>query len=240
MSNSNLYEVCFLCISKKECEGEIKDKYKKNLEEIFQNERIEYNFEIKTFIVKDPTFNSIKSTIQLYRKLSKDEVNPPKSEGNHPNDEKSEKNNKEKNELNKKIYFCALNKEKLYSNISFCDSIGKFFDKSLYFVKYISNKNMQSSIGETKIIEIARCGYNMEKILKEMGYEESKTRKDLGFYYQYKYYPIICIYGIMTDIKNIFLQVRGYYTDNNKDEILDKLNKVAKQLSDLFYIKSFN
>ena len=44
----------------------------------------------------------------------------------------------------------------------------------------------------------------------------------------------------MTDIKNIFLQVRGYYTDNNKDEILDKLNKVAKQLSDLFYIKSFN
>ena len=99
---------------------------------------------------------------------------------------------------------------------------------------------MSSTIGETKIIEIARCGFNMEKILIEMGYEFIKLRKDLGFYYQYKYYPIICIYGIVTDIPNIFLQVRGYYTDSNKDEILEKLNIISKKLSDLFYIKSIN
>ena len=224
---TNLYEVSFLCISKQECEGEIKDYYKKNLEEIFQNERNKFNFEIKTFIVKDPNYKTVKSTLQLYRKLSDEEANTqnePKEKG------------KEEIENNKK-FFCSINKEKLYSNISFIDSIGKFFDKSFYFIKYISNKNIQSPIGKTKIIEIARCGYNMENILLELGYEESQKRINLGFYYQYKYYPIICIYGIVNGNKHIFLQVRGYYTELNKDEILSKINEVIKLLSELFLVK---
>ena len=232
---SSLYEVRFFCISKRDCVGEVKEEYKKNLEEIFQNERVKYNFEIKTFIVRDPQYNSINSTIQLYRKLYDDEVNIL-SNNKVPKEEK-DKEKEKKNQLNKKLYFCSLNKEKLYSNITFYDSIGKFIEKSLYFAKYISNKNLNLENWETRVIEIARCGYNMEQILKDMGYEESKKLNDLGFFYQYKHFPIICIYGVVQDNHHIYLQIRGYYTENNKDEILEKLKYIAKELSNLFIIK---
>ena len=229
---TNLYEVSFLCISKKECDNDIKTYYKKILEDIFQNDRLKYSYEKKTFVIKDQYHNS-KSSIQLFRKLSDNEV------AEITNGQKEEKDIKdiEKNEYNKKVGFCALNKEKLYSNITFYDSIGKFLEKTLYFVKYISNKKLVSKLGETKIIEIARCGYNMENILKEMGYTESKVNSDVGFFYQYKYYPIICIYQIIRGYKNIFLQIRGYYNDNSKDEIIEKLNEIANQLSEYFLIK---
>jgi len=227
---TTLYEISFVCISKQECDNKLKSYYKKNLEEIFQNERKEFNFEIKTFTVKDKSYNTIKSTIQLYRKISKEEI-----------DNKGTENDKEKEQKKeiKKLNYCSINKEKLYSNITFIDSIGKFLDNSFYFIKYISNKNIaKTSIGETKVIEIARCGYNMENILGELGYKQSNVRYDLGFYYQYKYYPIICIYGILQDNKHIFLQIRGYYTELNKEEILSKIDEITKLLSELFFMEN--
>mgnify|MGYP006873164027 FL=1 len=227
---STLYEISFMCISKQECDDKLKSYYKKNLEEIFQNERKQFNFEIKTFTVKDKSYNTIKSTIQLFRKISIEEIN---------NKDKENDKEKEKKKEIKKINYCSINKEKLYSNITFIDSIGKFLDNSFYFLKYISNKNIaKTSIGETKVIEIARCGYNMENILGELGYKESNLRYDLGFYYQYKYYPIICIYGILENNKHIFLQIRGYYNDSNKEEILSKLDEITKLLSELFFMEN--
>ena len=251
---SNLYEVSFLCISKEECDEQKKSFYKKVLAEIFQNGRCKYNYEIKNLVIKDPNFKTIKSTIQLYRKLNEEEVKEKveknkelekeKEKGKETYKEK-EKDKEAKKEIEKKkqkekiIEFCSLNKEKYFSNIYFCDSIGKFFDKSLYFVKYISNKNISSILGETKVIEIARCGHNMEKILKDMGYaEENNPINQFGFFYQYKYYPIIGIYGIIQSEKYIFLQIKGYYTENNKDEIKEKLKELINQLKDLFYIKN--
>ena len=227
---TTLYEISFMCISKQECDDKLKSYYKKNLEEIFQNRRKEFNFEIKTFTVKDKSYNTIKSTIQLFRKIDLEEI----KNKNKENDKEKEK----KKEI-KKLNYCSINKEKLYSNITFIDSIGKFLDNSFYFIKYISNKNIaKTSIGETKVIEIARCGYNMENILEELGYKESNVRNDLGFYYQYKYYPIICIYGILEDNKHIFLQIRGYYNELNKDEILSKLDEITKLLSELFFMEN--
>ena len=227
---TTLYEISFMCISKQECDNKLKSYYKKNLEEIFQNRRKEFNFEIKTFTVKDKSYNTIKSTIQLFRKINLKEINDE--------DEENDKEKEKKKEI-KKLNYCSINKEKLYSNITFIDSIGKFLDNSFYFIKYISNKNIaKTSIGETKVIEIARCGYNMENILEELGYKESNVRNDLGFYYQYKYYPIICIYGILEDNKHIFLQIRGYYNELNKDEILSKLDEITKLLSELFFMEN--
>ena len=227
---TTLYEISFMCISKQECDNKLKSYYKKNLEEIFQNTRKEFNFEIKTFTVKDKSYNTIKSTIQLFRKINLKEINDE--------DEENDKEKEKKKEI-KKLNYCSINKEKLYSNITFIDSIGKFLDNSFYFIKYISNKNIaKTSIGETKVIEIARCGYNMENILEELGYKESNVRNDLGFYYQYKYYPIICIYGILEDNKHIFLQIRGYYNELNKDEILSKLDEITKLLSELFFMEN--
>ena len=227
---TTLYEISFMCISKQECDDKLKSYYKKNLEEIFQNRRKEFNFEIKTFTVKDKSYNTIKSTIQLFRKINLEEIN---------NKDKENDKEKEKKKEIQKLNYCSINKEKLYSNITFIDSIGKFLDNSFYFIKYISNKNIaKTSIGETKVIEIARCGYNMENILEELGYKESNVRHDLGFYYQYKYYPIICIYGILEDNKHIFLQIRGYYNELNKDEILSKLDEITKLLSELFFMEN--
>ena len=229
---TTLYEISFICISKQECDDELKSYYKKNLEEIFQNRRKEFNFEIKTFTVKDKSYNTIKSTIQFFRKIPVEEIK------NKDNDKENDKEKEKKREI-KKLNYCSINKEKLYSNITFIDSIGKFLDNSFYFIKYISNKNIaKTSIGETKVIEIARCGYNMENILEELGYKESSVRRDLGFYYQYKYYPIICIYGILEDNNHIFLQIRGYYNELNKDEILSKLDEITKLLSELFFMEN--
>ena len=68
----------------------------------------------------------------------------------------------------------------------------------------------------------------MENILKDLGYKESKVNFEVSFFYQYKYYPIICIYQIITGYSNIFLQIRGYYIDNTKDEIIGILNEIIK------------
>ena len=232
---SVLNEVCFFCISKQECDDSLKREYKDNLKEIFQNDRIKFNYKIKTFKIKSKDFNTDISTIKLYRKLFDDEIPANNSDKNK---EPENNKDKEKSDFNKKLYFCTLNKEKLYSNISFNDSIGKFLDNSTYFVKYISNKEILSAKGGPKVIQIARCGFNMENILRELGYEEDKdTKINLGFFYQYKYYPIIGIYGILKDNKYIFLQVKGFYTEINKDEILEKLNEIENKLKDLFVIK---
>ena len=243
---TTLYEISFMCISKQECDDKLKSYYKKNLEEIFQNRRKEFNFEIKTFTVKDKSYNTIKSTIQLFRKINLEEIKNKDKKNDKENDKENGKENDKENDKEKekkkeiqKLNYCSINKEKLYSNITFIDSIGKFLDNSFYFIKYISNKNIaKTSIGETKVIEIARCGYNMENILEELGYKESNVRNDLGFYYQYKYYPIICIYGILRDNKHIFLQIRGYYNELNKDEILSKLDEITKLLSELFFMEN--
>ena len=233
---TTLYEISFMCISKQECDNKLKSYYKKNLEEIFQNTRKEFNFEIKTFTVKDKSYNTIKSTIQLFRKINLEEIKNKNK--NKENDKENDKEKEKKKEI-QKLNYCSINKEKLYSNITFIDSIGKFLDNSFYFIKYISNKNIaKTSIGETKVIEIARCGYNMENILEELGYKESNVRNDLGFYYQYKYYPIICIYGILKKNNHIFLQIRGYYNELNKDEILSKLDEITKLLSELFFMEN--
>ena len=232
---SILNEISFFCISKQECDDQLKKEYKENLREIFQNDRSKSNYEIKTFKIKSKNFHTDISTIKLYRKLFDDEIPTINSDKNKDTENNKDK---EKSEFNKKLYFCSLNKEKLYSNISFSDSLGKFLDNSPYFVKYISNKEISSAKGGTKVIQIARCGFNMEKILKELGYEEDKDKKiNLGFYYQYKYYPIVGFYGILRDNKYIFLQVKGFYTEINKDEILEKLDEIENKLKDLFLIK---
>ena len=113
---SNLYEVSLLGISKQECDGDLRNVYKQHIEEIFQNERIKYDFEKKTFVIKDPQFDSIKSTIQLFRRFSDEEKNEyiKNSQDNKDstNKEKDKEKEKEKNVLNQKINFCALNKEK--------------------------------------------------------------------------------------------------------------------------------
>jgi len=107
---ATLYEISFMCISKQECDDKLKSYYKKNLEEIFQNKRKEFNFEIKTFIVKDKSYNTIKSTVQLFRKINLEEIN---------NKDKENDKEKEKKKEIKKINYCSINKEKLYSNITF-------------------------------------------------------------------------------------------------------------------------
>ena len=90
---------------------------------------------------------------------------------------------------------------------------------------------------DTQIIEIARCGFNMGEILKNMGYIQAKENTLMGFYYQYKYFPIICYYTVFNE-ENIFLQVIGYYTEKTKKEIIQELDNIKTLLSELFYIKN--
>ena len=96
---------------------------------------------------------------------------------------------------------------------------------------------MDNSGYDTRIVEIARCGFNMGEILKIMGYEKKVSHPLNGFCYQYKYYPIICFYIKFNGDVHIYLQIIGYFTENTREEITAELDKIKEQLSELFYIK---
>ena len=236
----NYYEVTFYCISKQCFKSTNNDSYnnkkeelKNCLKEIFQNERKEYNFRVKTFSIVDPHYKSVQSMIQLYKKISLKE----EKQQNIPSIKGEEEQEKEKIRK-EKIEYSSINKEELFSSINFNEKVGNFLNTSYYFVKYISNKKIESDFGETRMIEISRCGYNMEDIIKILGYQQTKVQDHCGFYYQYKYYPIICIYRKLSDGKTddgyVYLQIKGYYYEKNKDEILSILKNLYNSLSELF------
>ena len=227
MELQNLYESKFSCISKAEVNKDTKIIYQKRLSEIFQCERKIIDFLIIPYQFKDSNFGTVKSTINYYIK-NKTKPNPQEKNAVNLNTFKKET----------KKAFCSLNKNENFKNINFLDQIGEFFDKTLYFLKYVNNiYKIENSNYDTKIVEFARCGYNMGEILKNLGYEEQPNKNLKGCYYNYKYFPIICYYVRFEGDANIFLQVSGYYTENTKKEIIEELDKIKKQLSDLFYIK---
>ena len=238
----SLYQSKFSCISKSKINDDTKKIYQKKLLEIFQNERKYINFIIVPYEYKDPQHNTVKSTIHFYKRTKYIPLEPKPNETEEERKKRKEEDEKrKKNDLEEiKKSFCALNKNEQFQNISFVDQIGNFFEKTLYFIKYIShtNANITNNSGyETKIVEIARCGFNMGEILVNMGYKESNNYASTGYFYQYKYYPIICFYARFGGEEHIFLQINGYYTENTKKEIIEELDKIKEQLTQLFFIK---
>ena len=223
----SLYESTIFCISKSQSDDIIKIVYQKRLSEIFQSERKPLNFLITPYILIDPKYETVKSTINLYTK---------NLAGNIEDFEKPENINAIKDKAKKT--FCYMNKNDEYKNISFIDQISTFYEKTLFFIRYINNMGVDNPNYETKIVEISRCGFNMGEILKNMGYTEKKNFFLVGYYYQYKYFPIICYYTKIQDEDHIFLKILGYYTENSKNEIISEMDKIKEQLGDLFYIQS--
>ena len=230
----SLYQSRFFCISKGERTDNVKKVYQKRLSEIFQNERKPIDFIITTYQYIDPQYKTVKSSIKFYKKIFQSSI------------DKDNKVLEEKNNEELKKTFCASNKNENFKNISFLDQLGTFYDKTLYFIRYISNTRVTNTMYDTQIIEIARCGFNMGEILKNMGYVQAKENTLMGFYYQYKYFPIICYYtSVFNEEKDtkkkknyIFLQVIGYYTEKTKKEIIQELDNIKTLLSELFYIKN--
>ena len=223
----SLYESTIFCISKSQSDDIIKIVYQKRLSEIFQSERKPLNFLITPYILIDPKYETVKSTINLYTK---------NLAGNIEDFEKPENINAIKDKAKKT--FCYMNKNDEYKNISFIDQISIFYEKTLFFIRYINNMGVDNPNYETKIVEISRCGFNMGEILKNMGYTEKENFSLVGYYYQYKYFPIICYYTKILDEKHIALKILGYYTENSKNEIISEMDKIKEQLGDLFYIQS--
>ena len=220
----SLYESRFFCVSKSKADDEIKFIYQKKLFEIFQSERQTLEFLISPFELIDPKYKTVKSSIHLYTKiLDKKNI----QDLNYENVKKE----------TKKV-FCSLNKNESFKNITFLDQIGEFYEKTLFFMRYINNIKIDNPDYDTKIVEISRCGYNMGEILKNMGYTEKQNNYIMGFYYKYKYFPIICFYARFANEDHIFLQILGYYTESSKKEIISEMDKIKEQLTDLFYIKN--
>jgi hypothetical protein len=223
----SLYESRFLCISKSKADEETKYIYQKKLFDIFQFERQPLDFLITSYELRDPVYNTVKSTINIYTK------NVAKVNDQELNQENINNLKKET-----KKFFCTFNKNENFKNISFLDQIGEFYEKTLYFMRYANNIiKIENSDYDTKIVEISRCGYNMGEILKNMGYKEIGNKYLMGFYYKYKYFPIVCLYARFVKETHIFLQVIGYYTESSKKEVISEMDKIKEQLKDLFYIK---
>ena len=64
----SLYESRFLCISKSKADEETKYIYQKKLFDIFQFERQPLDFLITSYELRDPVYNTVKSTINIYTK----------------------------------------------------------------------------------------------------------------------------------------------------------------------------
>ena len=64
----SLYQSRILCISKSQTDDKTKKIYQKRLLEIFQNERKSLNFIITPYEFIDPQYQTVKSTIQFYKK----------------------------------------------------------------------------------------------------------------------------------------------------------------------------
>ena len=238
----SLYQSKFSCISKSKINDNTKKFYQRKLLEIFQNERKYTNFIITPYEYIDPQYKTVKSTIQFYRcsKFTPLEPKPNETEEDKKKRKEEDEKRKKNDPEDVKKLFCFSNKNDQFQNISFIDNIGNFYEKTYYFIKYISNtrvSNANNSGYDSRIVEIARCGFNMGEILKNMGYKERSNYALMGYFYQYKYYPIICFYARFNGEEHIFLQINGYYTENTKKEILDELDKIKEQLKELFYIK---
>ena len=238
----SLYQSRILCISKSQTDEKTKKIYQKRLLEIFQNERKSLNFIITPYEFIDPQYQTVKSTIQFYKKSNY--IPGGASQNSNKIESEEEKKKIQIEEEKKKIdkedtkrAFCSLNKNENYKNISFIDQIGTFYEKTFYFIKYISNAKIENTTYDTKIVEISRCGYNMGDILKSIGYTEKRENSFFGYFYQYKYFPIICFYTKFGGESHIFLQIIGFYTESTKKEIIDELDKIKEQISELFYIK---
>ena len=223
----SLYESRFLCISKSKADDKTKYIYQKQLFDIFQCERQPLDFLITTYELRDPIYNTVKSTINLYTKnIAKVNI------------EEFTKDNISNLKKETKRFFCTFNKNENFKNISFLEQIGEFYEKTLYFMRYANNIiKIENSDYDTKIVEISRCGYNMGEILENMGYKEKENKHLMGFYYKYKYFPIICLYARIKEETHIFLQIIGYYTESSKKEIISEMDKIKEQLKNLFYIK---
>ena len=140
----SLYESTIFCISKSQSDDIIKIVYQKRLSEIFQSERKPLNFLITPYILIDPKYETVKSTINLYTKNLAENIKDFK---------KPENINAIKDKAKKT--FCYMNKNDEYKNISFIDQISTFYEKTLFFIRYINNMGVDNPNYETKIVEIS-------------------------------------------------------------------------------------
>lgn len=263
-STNQYYEVTLSCISKKEAKDSLKTYYRNILENLFHNEPKYFYFNVKTFSIKDIAYNSTASKILLYKKLDREKVSKQNvdikdvstikqnnknniimlnNSKDHKDNYINKQNNKniKDNKDNKSFkYYTEINKEKLYSTITFNEKLGQFLESSNYFIKHVSNKKIEPSLGITRMIEIARCGCNMEDILIAMGYSQTDSIDNCCLYYQYKYYPIIALKKkFQGEPENIHLEIKGYYYENTKEEIEDILKDIKKSLNESFLFYNY-
>ena len=106
---------------------------------------------------------------------------------------------------------------------------------SKYFIKYITNNKITSSLGIAQIVDYCRCEENMDKVFLNFGYKiKSKIRKDFSIY-KYKNQRIYLQASFISDEEkqvsvNIY-ELFGFCDSNEKEKLIEKMNEIKDKLS---------
>ena len=128
-----------------------------------------------------------------------------------------------------------VNDEEQFSKLDILDNYDEVIMFSKYFIKYITNNKITSSLGIAQIVDYCRCEENMDKVFLNFGYKiKSKIRKDFSIY-KYKNQRIYLQASFISDEEkqvsiNIY-ELFGFCDSNEKEKLIEKMNEIKDKLS---------
>jgi hypothetical protein len=219
-----LFEITLLGLSKNELKRDSIEKKNvfESFNEIFNFERINFNYNIKKYVIKSNN-NNIINQINFY-------------ENRHLKNYKIDNKNFYKNVqfMNKidDFYFHSEYFIKFISTSVIKTNINKnIFDNKN---KYVFNAVNLSNKNNIKNIEICRVDKNFTKILEILGYQiDSEINKE-GYLYKYKNDSIIMIFYTDSSDNIYTIEIHCFCNENEKDIYEKKLFEIRNLLKDNF------
>ena len=215
-----LFEITLLGLSKNELKKDSKEKklVLESFNEIFKFKRINFNYNIKKYVIKSNN-NNITNQINFY-------------ENRNIKDYKIDNQNFYKN-----IEFKNQIDEFYFISEYFIKFISTSVIKTNYNKNIIDNKNNSMNLNnENKIknIEICRVDKNFGKMLEILGYQLDKEIIKEGHLYKYQNDSIIMIFYPDSSDNFYTIEIHCFCNENERDIYEKKLFKIRNLLKENF------
>ena len=213
-----LYEITLLGLSKNELKKDSKEKklVLESFNEIFKFKRINFNYNIKKYVIKSNN-NNIINQINFY-------------ENRNIKDYKIDNQNFYKN-----IEFKNQIDEFYFISEYFIKFISTSVIKTNFNKNIIDNKNNNMNLNnKIKNIEICRVDKNFEKMLEILGYQKDNEIIKEGHLYKYQNDSIIMIFYPDSSDNIYCIEIHCFCNENEKDIYEKKLFKIRNLLKENF------
>ena len=213
-----LFEITLLGLSKNELKKDSKEKklVLESFNEIFKFKRINFNYNIKKYVIKSNN-NNITNQINFY-------------ENRNIKDYKIDNQNFYKN-----IEFKNQIDEFYFISEYFIKFISTSVIKTNFNKNIIDNKNNNMNLNnKIKNIEICRVDKNFGKMLEILGYQLDKEIIKEGHLYKYQNDSIIMIFYPDSSDNFYTIEIHCFCNENEKDIYEKKLFEIRNLLKDYF------